>query len=55
MVKIPEPITAPMPSDVRLSQPSDFFKFFAGLFRIGNQLIDILGAEELCAQSSPSR
>src|ERR1700716_3288130 len=24
-VKIPEPITAPMPSDVRLSQPNDFF------------------------------
>src|SRR5579859_6942241 len=24
-VKIPEPITAPMPSDVRLSHPSDFF------------------------------
>ena len=25
MVKIPEPITAPIPRDVRLSQPSDFF------------------------------
>src|SRR5258708_7951694 len=24
MVKIPEPMTAPMPSEVRLSQPSDF-------------------------------
>jgi hypothetical protein len=24
-VKIPEPITAPMPSAVKLTQPSDFF------------------------------
>ena len=29
-VKIPEPITAPMPSDVRLSQPSDFLSCFSG-------------------------
>ena len=29
-VKIPEPITAPMPSDVRLSQPSDFLSRFSG-------------------------
>jgi hypothetical protein len=25
-VKIPEPITAPMPSEVKLSHPRDFFK-----------------------------
>src|SRR5258707_3363575 len=25
MVKMPEPITAPMPREVRLSQPKDFF------------------------------
>src|SRR5579859_808767 len=25
MVKMPEPITAPMPREVRLSQPNDFF------------------------------
>src|SRR6267142_3418867 len=25
MVKIPEPMTAPMPREVRLSQPKDFF------------------------------
>ena len=30
-VKIPDPITAPMPSDVRLSQPSDFFRRISGL------------------------
>src|SRR6202043_2013903 len=30
MVKIPEPITAPMPSEVRLSQPRDFFNRFSG-------------------------
>src|SRR6516225_746036 len=26
MVKMPDPMTAPMPSDVRLTQPSDFFR-----------------------------
>src|SRR5215813_11922918 len=26
MVKMPEPMTAPMPSDVRLSQPRDFLR-----------------------------
>src|SRR6267142_6153428 len=30
-VKIPDPITAPIPSDVRLSHPSDFFSRFSGL------------------------
>jgi hypothetical protein len=30
MVKIPEPITAPIPSEVRLSQPRDFFNRFSG-------------------------
>ena len=29
-VKIPEPITAPMPSEVRLSQPSVFLSRFSG-------------------------
>ena len=29
-VKMPEPITAPIPSDVRLSQPSDFLRRFSG-------------------------
>src|SRR5271155_4936942 len=29
IVKIPEPITAPIPSDVRLSHPSDFFSCFS--------------------------
>src|ERR1700735_102382 len=29
-VKIPEPMTAPIPSEVRLSQPRDFFKRFSG-------------------------
>src|SRR5215469_10946369 len=29
-VKIPEPITAPMPSEVRLIHPSDFFSCFSG-------------------------
>src|SRR5580700_12277655 len=29
-VKIPEPITAPIPSEVRLNQPRDFFKRFSG-------------------------
>src|SRR5208282_6752904 len=27
IVKIPEPMTAPIPSEVRLSQPSDFFRW----------------------------
>ena len=31
IVKIPDPITAPMPSEVRLSQPSDFFRRISGL------------------------
>lgn len=31
IVKIPEPITAPMPSEVRLSHPSDFLRRFSGL------------------------
>src|ERR1700747_149769 len=29
-VKIPEPITAPMPSEVKLTAPSDFFSRFSG-------------------------
>ena len=29
-VKIPEPITAPIPRDVRLSQPRDFLRRFSG-------------------------
>src|SRR5215469_4847394 len=29
-VKMPEPITAPIPSEVRLSQPSDFLSRFSG-------------------------
>src|SRR5260221_8791060 len=29
-VKIPEPMTAPIPSEVRLSQPSDFFNRRSG-------------------------
>src|SRR5580692_7367909 len=30
IVKIPEPITAPIPSDVKLSQPNDFLSCFSG-------------------------
>jgi hypothetical protein len=30
MVKMPEPITAPIPSDVKLTQPSDFLSCLSG-------------------------
>src|ERR1700676_3227239 len=30
-VKIPEPITAPIPSEVRLNHPSDFLSRFSGI------------------------
>ena len=44
---MPEPITAPMPSAIRLQTPSDFFSRLSGLFGSRDQSIDALGAKEL--------
>ena len=44
-MKMPEPITAPIPSAVRL-QVRAFAQTLAGLFGAGNQSVDALGAEK---------
>ena len=45
-MKMPEPITAPMPRAVRLQGPSVLFEPLARLFRSGDQRVDALGAEQ---------
>ena len=48
-------MTAPMPSEVRLSQPRDFLKPLFRPVGVRDELVDALGAEKLRIQSSPSR
>ena len=54
-VKMPEPITAPMPSAVSESGPRVFRKPTVGVFRVGNQLVDGLFGKELggCQKVAP--
>ena len=46
-VKMPEPITAPMPRAVRLQGPSDLRRRLPGSSEARDQRVDALGAEEL--------
>ena len=45
---MPEPMTAPMPSAVRLHGPSVLRSRLLRLFRSGDQRVDAAGAEEPC-------
>ena len=49
-VKMPEPITAPMPSAVSDHGPERLLQAVLGLFRVADQLVDRLGREQLCRQ-----
>ena len=51
-VKMPEPMTAPMPSAVSDHGPRDFFRRVLGLFRVQDQLIDRLAGNKLPEQDS---
>ena len=51
-MKMPEPITAPIPRAVRLQGPSDFASRLARLFRVRDENIDVLGAEQAHAFSA---
>ena len=53
-MKMPEPMTAPIPRAVRLHGPSDLVQSLAGLLGVRNQNVDALGAEQAHAGLSAS-
>ena len=53
-VKIPEPMTAPMPRAVRETGPRDLFERILGALRVGDELVDGLGGEDLSGQGCVS-
>ena len=50
-VKMPEPMTAPMPSEVSETGPSVFFRRVFGVLRLSNELVDGFTAKNLRRQS----
>ena len=54
-VKMPEPMTAPMPSAVSDQGPSDLLQRVLGLFRLADQLIDGFAGKQLAWQGSSPR
>ena len=51
-VKMPEPITAPMPSAVSDHGPEGLLQRVLGFFRVPDQLIDRLAGKQLAGQGS---
>ena len=51
-VKMPEPMTAPMPSAVSDHGPRVFFSAVLGFFRVPDQLVDRLAGKQLAGQGS---
>jgi len=52
---MPQPMTAPMPSEVRLGQPNDFLSRSFESICVGDELVDVLGTEELWVQLDSAR